>query len=131
MTASPVLADSCWYIEAMRKGRNPMRELHVIAFTRDLATCGVVQCEVGRGLKDPALRKKFQARWDIMLYVPTDNALWTEAERTLWELDRKGIVLPLTDVVIACCARRIGAVILTHDEHFQKIPGVRATDRIL
>jgi predicted nucleic acid-binding protein len=38
--------------------------------------------------------------------------------------------VPLTDAVIACCARRIGAVVLTHDEHFQVIPGIRSIDSL-
>jgi predicted nucleic acid-binding protein len=130
MTASPVLVDSCWYIEHLRNRRDPMRELMPIAFTRDVATCGVVRCEVGRGISDPARRRKFDARWNVMLYVPTDHSLWAEAEELLWKLDRQGLVLPMNDVVIACCARRIGAVVLTHDAHFHQIPGIRVTDRI-
>ena len=65
-----------------------------------------------------------------MIYVPTDNRLWEQAEQTLWELDRRGVVVPLTDVVIACCAQRVGAVVLTYDRHFRQIPGVRATDKL-
>jgi predicted nucleic acid-binding protein len=65
-----------------------------------------------------------------MINVPTDNRIWTEVEQTLWELDRMGMTLPLTDVVIACCARRIGAVVLTHDNHFNSIPNLRVTDRL-
>ncbi len=108
-----------------------MRELLPIATVRDVATCGIVRCEVARGLREFGLLRKYQARWDVMLYVPTDNKLWGEAEKLLWELDRSGINLPLQDVVIAACARRIGAVVLTHDHHFDQIPGIRATDRIL
>ena len=66
-----------------------------------------------------------------MLYVPTDYSLWVETEELIWKLDRQGIVLPLPDVAIACCARRIGAVVLTHDAHFHQIPGIRATDHIV
>jgi predicted nucleic acid-binding protein len=108
-----------------------MRELLPIATVRDVATCGIVRCEVARGLRDVNLLRKFQARWDVMLYVPMDNKLWAEAEALLWRLDRQGINLPLQDVVIATCARRIGAVVLTHDAHFHQIPGIQVTDRIL
>ena len=108
-----------------------MRELLPIASMRDVATCGIVRCEVARGIREPGLLRKFQARWDVMLYVPTDNSLWSDVEKLVWQLDREGINLPLPDVVIAACARRVGAVILTHDHHFQQIPGIRATDRIL
>lgn len=65
-----------------------------------------------------------------MINVPTDNRLWAEVEQTLWELDRKGTTLPLTDAVIACCAQRIGAVVLTYDHHFGLIPGLRTINRL-
>jgi predicted nucleic acid-binding protein len=65
-----------------------------------------------------------------MLNVPLDNKLMAEAESLAWKLDRSGLTLPLPDILIACCARRIGAVLLTHDDHFSLIPGIRSTDRI-
>jgi len=131
MTASPVLVDSSWYIRHFRERRDPLRELRSIAYTRDVATCGIVRCEVARGISDPMRLRKFDARWDVMLYVPTDNALWSEAQALLWKLDRQGWVLPVSDVVIACCAKRIGAVVLTYDDHFHRIPGIRVADRIV
>lgn len=131
MSASPVLVDSCWYITQMREGRHPLRALEHIAHSRDVATCGIVRAEVARGIRDEGLLKKFRARWDVMLHVPMDNRLCLEAENLAWQLDRRGVILPLTDILIACCARRIGAVVLTFDKHFSHIPGIRCTDRIV
>ncbi len=65
-----------------------------------------------------------------MLDVPTDHDVWRDAAATLWTLDRAGLPLPVTDVVIACCARRIGAIVLTFDDHFRSIPGITTTDAI-
>ncbi|HEY5915434.1 MAG TPA: PIN domain-containing protein [Verrucomicrobiae bacterium] len=130
MAASPVLADSSYYISLLRQGQDPLRSLALAAATRDLAVCGVVRCEVGRALRPERVRQRFQAFWDVMLNIPTDNRLWQEAEQTLWELDRAGNVLPLTDVLIACAARRLNAVVLTYDQHFGRIPGLRVTDRL-
>src|SRR5690349_3461303 len=101
MAASPVLVDSSFYISCLREGRDPLRLLAITAAARDLAICGVVRCEVGRGLRLSGLRAKFGSFWDVMLNVQTDNRLWAQAEQVAWELDRKGIVLPLTDVIIA------------------------------
>jgi predicted nucleic acid-binding protein len=130
MAVSPVLPDSCYYIGLLRQGQDPLRALAVAGATRDLVVCGVVRCEVGRALRPTKVRQRFRAFWDVMINVPTDNRLWDEAEQTLWDLDRRGAVLPLTDVVIGCCAKRVGAVVLTFDRHFSQIPGVRATDRL-
>jgi predicted nucleic acid-binding protein len=104
--------------------------LALAAASRDLAICGVVRVEVGRALIPRKVRERFTAAWDVMINIPTDNRLWQEAERTAWDLDRKGRTLPLTDIVIACCAMRIGAVVLTFDKHFYEIPGLRVTDHL-
>jgi predicted nucleic acid-binding protein len=130
MAASAVLADSSFYIHLLRERQDPLRALALTAATRDLVTCGIIRCEVGRALRPQKVRDHFRAFWDVMINVPTDNRLWAEAEQTLWDLDRKGTVLSLTDVVIACCARRVGAVVLTYDHHFSHIPGVRVTDHL-
>jgi predicted nucleic acid-binding protein len=130
MPASPVLADSSFYIRLLRQGQDPLRGLRLAAATGDVAICGVVRCEVGRALRPASLRQRFQDFWDVMINVPTDNRLWSTTEQMLWDLDRAGTTLPLTDVLIACCAQRIGAVVLTHDHHFSMIPGVRTIDRL-
>lgn len=65
-----------------------------------------------------------------MINVPADERLWSDVESTLWQLDREGYVIPLTDVLIACSARRINALVLTYDSHFTGIPGVRVADRL-
>jgi len=95
-----------------------------------LAVCGVIRCEVGRGIRQLKLRERFRETWDVMINVPTDHRIWQDAESMLWELDRSGRILPLPDLVIAACAKRIGAVVLTFDEHFQSIPGIRAVSRL-
>lgn len=130
MAASPVLADSSFYIGLMRQGQDPLRALALAAASRDLAVCGIVRGEVGRALRPMERLQRFQRFWNVMINIPTDNQLWAAVEETAWKLDRKGTVLPLTDLVIACCAQRIGAVVLTYDHHFSQIPGVRAVSRL-
>jgi predicted nucleic acid-binding protein len=66
-----------------------------------------------------------------MLYVPTDNRLWESTGELLWQLDRQGKVVPAIDALIAESAKRVGAVILTLDSHFQMIPGIIVVDRIV
>ena len=132
MPQSPVLVDSSWYITVGKSGLDPLEILKPIAQVRDVATCGVIRCEVARGLRTPKTLRHFQAAWDVMLFVPTDNKLWQEAEALAWQLDRTvGGSLPLADIIIACCARRIGAVVLTFDKHFAHIPGIIAVNRIV
>jgi len=38
-----------------------------------------------------------------MIDVPTDNSVWQQAGRLLWNIDQAGMPIPLTDALIACC----------------------------
>lgn len=126
----PLLVDSCWYIRQARNGDDPLRILSFLAESRDIATCGVIKAEVGRGLRERKWVEKYAKAWSVMLYVDSNFKRWEETMELAWNLDRRGRILPLQDVHIAVCANHIGAVILTYDDHFQHIPGVDATDRI-
>ncbi|MCB1061747.1 MAG: PIN domain-containing protein [Verrucomicrobiae bacterium] len=126
----PIMVDSCWYIQQARNGEDPLRILSFLAESRDIATCGIVTAEVGRGLRQRKFLERYQAAWSVMLYVDSSNKRWEETLDLAWHLDRQGVTLPLQDIHIAVCANQIGAVILTYDTHFQKIPGIDATDKI-
>lgn len=124
MEGSPVLADSSFYIRMMRMGRDPLEALAKYARTQDLAVCGVVQCEVGRALRSPSIHRRFHLFWDSLIQIPTDKTLWHEVENLLWNLDQAGRIIPLPDAIIACCAIRIRATVLTWDNHFWNIPNL-------
>ncbi len=121
----PVLADSSFYIGQMRQRRDPLPLLLYLAEDRDLATCGVVRAEVGRGLRTLKVREALGQAWDVMICVPTDNKLWAKVEQLAWTLDRRGMNLPLQDLIIGCCALQLDAVVLTCDRHFSSIPGLK------
>jgi predicted nucleic acid-binding protein len=121
----PILVDSNVYIDLLRQGLDPALELTERISQLDLATCGMVRVEVLRGIKGEKVRSRLVAFFDVTQNVPTDNRLWEEAADLAWTLDRRGKVIPAQDVLIACCARRIGAIVLTADAHFSNIPGLR------
>jgi hypothetical protein len=57
--------------------------------------------------------------------ISTTSAVWHSATELAWELDRKGIVLPLPDLVVAACALSMEATVITIDTHFAKIPKLK------
>lgn len=120
----PLLVDSSYWIGMARQRRDPVACLTSAAHGRELAICGVVRCEVARGVRQEPALNRLRKFWDVMVYVPTDAAIWNDVESLLWRMDRSGLQIPLPDAVIACCARRIGAAVLTFDRHFRKIPGL-------
>jgi predicted nucleic acid-binding protein len=78
-----------------------------------------------RGIRSRGMRDELSDFFDLMTEVPTDTRIWREATNLAWTLDRRGAVLPLTDLVIASCALAVGTVIVTTDPHFSRIPGLK------
>jgi len=122
--ASLILPDSSFYITATRTGRDPFLELSAKMDVYEYATCGMVQIEVLRGRRDPNVLRRFRDTFAVMIYIASSNAIWERATQLAWALDRKGVVLLATDLVIAACALQVGATVLTLDAHFKQVPGL-------
>ena len=128
--ANLVVPDSNFYIGCARTGLDPFSELGAFADDWEFATCGMVVLEVCRGRRDPNLLRRFQERFAVMLYLATTSATWERATALAWNLDRRGVVLPAQDLIIAACALNSNAAILTADAHFHEVPGLRVLDTL-
>jgi len=125
-----VLPDSNFFINCARAGLDPFVELAARADDWEFATCGMVVVEVCRGRRDPVVFQRFRERFAIMIYVPAGNSAWERAAQLAWSLDRRGVVLPAPDLLIAACALQADATVLTADAHFQEIPALRVIDHL-
>ena len=125
MAESDVMVDSNVYIDLLRSKQDAIHVLYRWAGDRNLAVCGMVRLEVLRGVKSLKLLTKLSAFMDVMCNVPSTASLWTEAAELAWKLDRQGIVIPASDIVIAASAIRHGAAVMTSDAHFCRIDGLR------
>ena len=86
---------------------------------------GIVLTEILQGAK---IKEEFDAILESMLSLPILEAsltTWVEAGRISFALRKKGITIPTTDLIIASLALENNCSILTLDQHFQKIPGVK------
>jgi len=120
-----ILVDSNVFMDLLNRGRDPAIWLVKWAGKSNLATCGMVRLEVLRGINSLKQLTQIRAFMDVMVNVPSDQRLWPAATELAWKLDRKGLVIPSADVVIAASAMRIGAAVLTSDTHFSQIEGLR------
>ncbi len=128
--ATLVLPDSNIYISAIRAGVDPFEQFTARLEEWEFATCGTVVLEICRGLRAPSVLERFQERLSVMIFLPTTNAVWKRATQLAWSLDRKGVVLPVPDLIIAACALQADATVLTGDAHFQQIPELRVLERL-
>ena len=125
-----ILVDSSVYIDWLRGRVDFPRMLEPWLRSGSLWTCGIVRVEVLRGIRHADQAYRLAEFFDLIPEVPCDAELWSRAAELAWKLDRSGIVLPLSDVVIGACALTVGARVITTDSHFQKIPGLR-TSKVL
>jgi predicted nucleic acid-binding protein len=118
----PILIDTCAWIDFLRQPQGGLGDQveHLLANDR-AALCGVVQAELMQGAKG----RKEQEQLDFLLanvpcleITPAD---WLSAGRLLAQLRAKGLQVPLTDALIAVCAKRHQAPVLTLDQHFQHL----------
>lgn len=120
----PILVDSGVYIRLMRQRMDPVAALFEHYETVNLVTCGMVQLEVLRGVREPRARGRLRDFMSVMQFVPADERLWREAEELAWRIDRLGATIQATDVLIAASALRKGASVLTLDSDFKRVPGL-------
>ncbi len=119
-----VLIDSSIYIDWMRRRYEFIPEIAKLQLRMPVYTCGIIQSEVARGILHESMRNRFLEFSDLLEMIPTNQEIWRETTLLAWQLDRKGITLPLTDLAIAACAKTVGATVVTLDADFRKIPGL-------
>ncbi len=90
----------------------------------DAAIVGVVLAELLQGCRSREEREELQEALLALPYLGVSQATWIAAGEISAGLLRKGITLPLTDLVIAAAAIEHRCSVYSLDTHFQKIPGL-------
>jgi predicted nucleic acid-binding protein len=124
MTEADHLVDSAASIDLMRSGKDLRRVLAPLLRAGRLYNCGIVRAEVLRGLRTEARCLQMEQFFDPVPEIPADARLWFEVSRLAWELGRSGKWPPVTDLVIAVAALRVGAIVISPDRHFRDVPGL-------
>jgi len=101
MNPESILVDSNVFIDLMRRGSDPTRVILNRYDSTDLVTCGVVKAEVLRGIKGMKVRENLEGFFNVMRFTDLSATAWDDVWELAWQLDRKGRVLPLTDIAIA------------------------------
>ena len=123
--AGAVLVDSSYYISLQRRSVDPFAGLAARAEDFEFLTCGMVLMEILRGIRAPRVARRYREAFAVMVCVPTTSLVWDRATDIALAQDRAGTPIPPQDALIAAHALQAGAAVLTLDEHFRKITGLR------
>jgi predicted nucleic acid-binding protein len=90
----------------------------------ELGLCGVTRAEILHGARDEEDWRKLVALLDQFAPIEIPEDLWDDVGQRLFELRRRGIVIPFTDVVVATLALARDFEIWAFDKHFPLMAGV-------
>lgn len=123
MTDRVLVDTSAWV--AFFRGQEPAcaRVVALVESGRALR-CGPVELELRQGLRRPEAGTVLGS-WSALPDVPIDGHDFTSAGDLLRDLRERGRTIPSTDGLIATLAVRHDVALLTLDEHFEGIEGLR------
>jgi predicted nucleic acid-binding protein len=114
------LVDTSAWIFALRKDYLPVIKDRMDYLLKENAiiTTGIVKLEILGGTRTENEFRRLKSRLDALDLVETDSALWESSFQMAFNLRRKGVTVPYTDIMIAACAEKAEATLLHADSHF-------------
>ena len=126
MSEPLVLVDSSvWIRHLTRHAADASRHIDELLNAHRVATNAVIRLELLTGARDEAQYADLEDALHGLHDLPLSDAVWRRAERLRFTLRSRGRVIPVPDVLIACCALVHDCAILHADRHFDAI--ARAT----
>ena len=121
-----VLVDTSIWIEYFNKPDSRAGEsLENLLKERRVFCAGVVLTELLQGAKIEREFKLILESVTALPFLETKLTTWIDAGRISFSLRKKGITIPVTDIIVASLALESHCLIFTLDPHFKKIPGIK------
>ena len=120
-----VIADtSVWIPFFNRPSSQEKAALDLLIDADEVALVGVILAELLQGCRSPEERGELAEALLALPYFEVTQTTWLKAGDLSCGLLRKGITLPLSDLVIAALAIEHRCRLYSLDAHFKKIPGL-------
>ncbi len=119
-----ILADTSVWIEFFKKESEIGDKLSSLLAEGSVTICGIVIFELLQGIKSDKEKSIILNAISELPYIEMDSSLWQKSAMLAASLRRKGITLPLSDVIIASIVLEHNLSIFTLDKHFDDIPGI-------
>lgn len=127
-----VIADTSVWIPFFNDPASPeKRELDALIDADDLALVGVVLAELIQGCRTSREADTIISQLAGLRFLETTFSSWKRGGELSFALRRKGVTLPLSDLIIAALAFEHHCQVYTRDPHFELVPGLalHAVDR--
>lgn len=123
MPNEPVLVDTSAWLHALRKESVPAIKSRVDELLKDnlVVTTPMVKLELLGGTRTDKEFRRLKAYLDALDDVEIGDGEWERAYELSFNLRRKGLTIPYTDILIAACALTAGLTLMHVDAHFDAI----------
>ena len=118
-----VLIDTSAWLLALKKNFHPLikERIEKLLAENDVAINGMIELELLGGAKSEKEYNRLFIRLDSLYHIEADRPLWNIASKLAFDLKRKGVTVPYTDIFIAASALKDNAILVHADSHFDLI----------
>ena len=124
-----ILIDTSAWVEFFRGTSKTADTVAKLIEKGQACICGVISYELIQGSKSDDEALHLSGVLSALNYIEMTPDLWIRAGNISAGLRKKGITLPMSDLLIGAIALEHGLEVLTLDEHFASIPGLKQYHR--
>lgn len=126
-----IIVDTSVWIEFFRnKDSHISNHLKQLLRSGKVAITGMILAEIFQGIKSPDEAGTVKKNLESLPFIEMQKEVWQLAGETSASLRKKGITIPLSDIMIGITAIKKGHEIFTVDKHFEKIPDITLYDPV-
>ena len=120
MPSDLFLVDTSAWILALRKDFLPPVKDRIGYLLKEntIVTSGMIKLELLGGTKAEIEFQRLKTRLDALETIETNTSLWERAFALSFNLRRKGVTVPYTEILIAASALTVDAIVVHADNHF-------------
>jgi hypothetical protein len=123
--AKGVIPDTCAWIDYFSPKDGPLAKAVERAIDSGRArTCGVVLFELAQGFRSEKEGRTILGALEALDFLEMDRPTWLRAAGISAALRRRGVTIPMSDILIAAIALEHDLAILTADPHFAEVSGL-------
>ncbi len=121
-----VLIDTSVWVEYLRGNNKEIVEsVKGLIRTRRALLCGIVLSELLAGVRTKKSRDTLKETLDALDYAEVSKDTWILAGELSNGLKRRGISVPLSDLILAALSIENDSALYTLDSHFDRIPDLK------
>ncbi len=121
-----IIVDTCVWIEFFRKPESDLT-VHLKGQLRErrVTMVGMVLAEILQGIKVQKEARLVKESLNKLPYLEMTRDIWEKAGEISASLRRKGITIPLSDLIISALAISVDYEVFTIDPHFEQVHGLK------